>query len=84
MVNKFTINDKILLILNNLKTRAHIRKIAQKTGLNHVTVINNIKILEQLGIVGFETVGKNKEYFLLKNKTTTAYLKIARIHSKLK
>ena len=85
MVKQFTINNTIISIIKILSSgSSHIRKISQISGINHVTIINNIKSLEKSGIVSYKITGRNKEYEIKKNKRAETYKKIAKEFSKLR
>ncbi len=58
---------KLEIIDGLLKNPNHIREIAKKLSINHMTITRKIKELRAGNIVDYKTQGKNKVYFLKKN-----------------
>jgi len=59
--------DYKLEIMNELlKGENHVRGIAKKLNINHMTIARKIKELEKENVADYREEGKNKRYFLKK------------------
>ncbi len=67
-------NEVILLLL---KEKLHVRAIAKKLKVNHVTVMNRLEELMRENVLDFKQEGKNKVYFLKKTVETRSYVIMA-------
>lgn len=57
---------KIEIVNELLNNPNHIRGIAKKLNVNHMTIFRKIKELSKENIVDYKVEGKNKTYFLKK------------------
>ncbi|MDP2908600.1 MAG: nucleotidyltransferase domain-containing protein [Nanoarchaeota archaeon] len=68
------LKDYRLEIVNALlKGEGHVRGLASKIGVNHMTVLRKIKILFRENVVDYNEEGKNKVYFIKKNPEAKYY-----------
>lgn len=67
-------NEVILLLL---KEKLHVRAIAKKLKVNHVTVMNRLEELMRENVLDFKQEGKNKVYFLKKTVEARSYVIMA-------
>jgi hypothetical protein len=67
-------NEVILLLL---KEKLHVRAIAKKLKVNHVTVMNRLEDLVRENVLNFKQEGKNKVYFLKKTVEARSYIIMA-------
>ncbi len=65
------------IILSLQKENNHIRAIANKLNINHMSISRSIKKLENENVVDFKKEGKNKKYFLKNSIEAIEFLKIA-------
>lgn len=60
-----------------LKEQNHIREIAKKLGINHMTILRKIKELYKENVIDYNKEGKNKVYFLKKTTESKVYAYIS-------
>jgi len=78
MVEKANIYLKILaLYRTDYEANFHIRAMAKLLDTSHVTLLPHLKHLEQIKILQYEKVGRNKQYLLNKTNILTKYYLIA-------
>jgi hypothetical protein len=80
MEEKITNQSFTILSLyrTNYATALHVRAMAKKLGVSHVTLLPHLRQLEKTKILLSRKVGKNKEYLLNPNNSLTKrYLEIA-------
>lgn len=56
------------------KKESHIRELAKRININHMTVLRKINQLEKKNVVDFRKEGKNKVYFLKKSLEAEQFL----------
>jgi len=59
-------NYKLEIVKELLRNNNHVRGIAKKLDINHMTILRKIKELSKENVVDYEKQGKNKVYFLKK------------------
>ena len=57
---------KLEIVNELLNNKNHIRGIAKKLDINHMTIVRKIKELAKDNVVDYREEGKNKTYFLKK------------------
>lgn len=57
-----------------LKEKNHIRKLAKKLGINHMTILRKMNSLFKDNIVDYKIQGKNKVYFIKKTSEARQYV----------
>jgi len=65
-----------------LKEEAHLRLLAKKLKVNHMTINRRLKELMDVNVVDFQEAGKNKTYYLKKTVEARSYIFMAE-HYKL-
>ncbi|MFH1323671.1 MAG: nucleotidyltransferase domain-containing protein [Nanoarchaeota archaeon] len=76
--------DIISLYLGNYRRRINGRQIARSISVSPQTALTAINSMVTGGILSFEVVGKNKEYYLnIKNRQTRQMIMIAEEHNAL-
>lgn len=68
---------KLEIVILLLKEKSHIREIAKKLGVNHMTILRKITELSKENVVDYNRVGKNKSYFLKKTAESKIYAYIS-------
>lgn len=65
---------KMEIVNELLSNENHIRGIAKKLNINHMTIVRKIKELAKENVVDYKTEGKNKKYFLKKTIEAKNYI----------
>ena len=65
---------KLEIVNELLNSENHIRGIAKKLSINHMTIARKIKELKEENVVDYKTEGKNKKYFLKKTIEAKNYV----------
>ncbi|HLD11021.1 MAG TPA: nucleotidyltransferase domain-containing protein [Candidatus Nanoarchaeia archaeon] len=65
---------KLEIVNELLNNKNHIRGIAQKLNVNHMTILRKIKELAKENVVDYKEEGKNKTYFLKKTIEAKNYV----------
>jgi predicted nucleotidyltransferase len=65
---------KLEIVNELLNNENHIRGIAKKLNINHMTIVRKIKELSKENVVDFKEEGKNKTYFLKKTVEAKNYV----------
>ncbi len=68
---------KLEIIGELLKEENHIRGIAKKLNINHMTILRKIKELEKENVLDYKEEGKNKKYFLKNTVEAKNYIFIS-------
>lgn len=61
---RYNINEKLEIISELLKGDAHVRGLARRLGISHMTVFRRISELSDENVVDYRKEGKNNVYFL--------------------
>ena len=77
---KYNYEIKYEIINALVSDKSHIRGIAKKLRINHMTVNRKIKELENENIIDYKEEGKNKVYFLKSSIEARSYIMIAEIY----
>ncbi|PIN88812.1 hypothetical protein COU61_03345 [Candidatus Pacearchaeota archaeon CG10_big_fil_rev_8_21_14_0_10_35_13] len=68
-------NNEELRIINYLSLKeAHVRMMERDLGIPRATLIRRLKEMEELNIIDYKTIGKNKQYFIKKGIKTRKIL----------
>lgn len=65
---------KFEIVNELLNNENHIRGIAKKLNINHMTITRKIKELEKENVLDYKEIGKNKTYFLKKTAEARNYI----------
>ena len=65
---------KLEIVNELLNNDNHIRAIAKKLNVNHMTIVRKIKALSKENVVDYKEEGKNKTYFLKKTIEARNYI----------
>ncbi len=75
---------KLEIILELLKDKSHVRSLAKKLNINHMTILRKIKELEKENAIDYKKEGKNNVYALKKTIEAKSYIFKAETYKLLK